>query len=88
MHHLVNGKPDSVFMRVDTAGHSFYVFVSPIHPIDTVTMNIASLPQDMILFNTAITGGCCPNLVLNSISYDGTVVFTDKDTPHVVVLQK
>jgi hypothetical protein len=88
MHHLVNGKPDSVLTRVDTAGHSFYVFVSPNQNIDTVTMNIAGLPQDMILFNTTITGGCCPNLVLNSISYDGAVVFTNKDTPQVVVLQK
>jgi hypothetical protein len=88
MHHLVNGKPDSVFMRVDTASHSFYIFDAPNHPIDTVTMNIASLPQDIITFNTTVTGGCCPFLVLNSISYDGTVVFTNKDAPHVVVLQK
>lgn len=56
--------------------------------VDTVTMNIGNLPQDILLFKTATVGGCCPYLALNSISFDGAVVFTNTNGPSVVTLQK
>ncbi|MBB3056114.1 hypothetical protein [Mucilaginibacter gotjawali] len=88
MHHLVNGKPDSVVLRPDSTFNSFYMYINTVHNVDTVTMQIANLPQDIILFNTSNTGGCCSFLMLNSISYNGNVVFTSANGPNLVTLQK
>ncbi|HWZ04647.1 MAG TPA: hypothetical protein VNX40_13610 [Mucilaginibacter sp.] len=88
MHHLVNGKPDTVLIAADTVSHIFFAYVPTVHMVDTVTMNIANLPQDILLFNTATVGDCCPYLRLNSISFDGTVVFTNTNGPSLVILQK
>ncbi len=92
IHHILNGKPDSVYFRTDTATQSFVVYVVPTQRkavmIDTVVMKIANLPTDTILFNTGVTSGCCPFLLVNSISYDGTVVYNHSDGVKLVVLQK
>ncbi|HZY38170.1 MAG TPA: hypothetical protein VFE53_16050 [Mucilaginibacter sp.] len=92
MHHILNGKADSAYFRADTATQSFVVFVVPTQRkalmIDTVTMKIANLPADTLLFRTGVTSGCCPFLLLNSVSYDGTVVYNHGDGNKLVVLQK
>jgi len=88
MHHLVNGKPDTVIITEESNPDSFYAFINTVHMVDTVTMNIGNLPQDILLFNTATVGDCCPNLVLNSISFDGNVVYTNTNGPSLVTLQK
>jgi len=92
IHHILNGKPDSVYLRADTATQSFFVFVVPAQHkavmIDTVVMKIANLSADTLLFNTGVTSGCCPFLLLNSVSYDGTVVYNHSDGLKLVVLQK
>jgi hypothetical protein len=88
MHHIINGIADSVILRVDSVNHSFNVFVPPAHRTDTVTMNIANKPQDILLFNTAMIGDCCPRLVLSSVSFDGNIVYVTMDGSKVVVLAK
>ena len=92
VHHILNGKPDTAMLRADTATQSFVVSVVPTQRkavmIDTVTMKIANLPTDTLLFNTGVTSGCCPFLLLNSVSYDGTVVYHHSDGIKLVVLQK
>ena len=86
MWHIVNGKPDSVNLRVDTADHFFNVFLPPNHHIDTVTMKVANKPTDTLLFHTGNTGGCCSRLVLLSVSFNGNTVYTTMDGSKVVVL--
>ena len=88
MMQLVNGKPDSARLFADTANQSFRVYVVPNHTVDTVTMNIANKPQDALLFKTGTTEGCCPQLELVSVTYDGTVVYTTPDGPKIVSLSK
>jgi hypothetical protein len=88
MMQLVNGKPDSARLFVDTANESFQVYVQPTHTVDTVTMNKANKPQDVLLFKTGTTGGCYPQLDLVSVTYDGTVVYTTPDGTKIVSLQK
>ena len=88
MHHILNGIADSVFLRVDSVNHSFNIFVPPAHRTDTLTMNIANKPQDILLFNTSMIGDCCPRLVLSSVSFDGNVVYVTMDGSKVVVLAK
>ncbi|MEO6633216.1 MAG: hypothetical protein ABIN13_15880 [Mucilaginibacter sp.] len=88
LRHIVNGKADSVFLRVDSAGKKFNIFVPPSGPVDTVTMQVADKPQDLFLFKTGKTPGCCSFLVLNSVSYNGGVVYTHANGPDVVVLTK
>lgn|GEM_PF-1046231 len=92
VHHILNGKPDTALFRADTTTQSFVVSVVPTQRkavmLDTITMKIANLPADTLLFNTGITSGCCPLLLLNSISYDGTVVYTHTDGVKLVVLKK
>jgi len=88
MHHLINGKADTVTFNADTAKQGFEVFLTPAHRSDTVTMNIASLPQDNFIFQTGTTETCCPSLVINYVLYDGTIVYNQQDGNKVVVLQK
>ncbi|WP_295792072.1 hypothetical protein [Mucilaginibacter sp.] len=88
LRHIINGKPDSVFLRVDSAGRKFNIFVPPSGPIDTVTMQVADKPQDLLLFKTGKTPGCCSFLVLSSVTYNGNVVYTRASGPDVAVLTK
>jgi len=88
MRHIVDGVADTALLRVDTINHVFDVLVPPYHNVDTITMQIAGLPQDVLLFETATIGKCCPRLVLNSVLYNGAVVFTAANGPQVVVLKK
>jgi len=88
MWHIVNGKPDSANLRIDTINHFFNVFVPPSHMVDTVTMKVANKPTDTLLFHTGSTGGCCPRLLLLSVSFDGNTVYTTMDGNKVVVLQE
>ncbi|MFI5138515.1 MAG: hypothetical protein ACHQIM_11880 [Sphingobacteriales bacterium] len=88
MRHIVNGVPDTALLRVDTINHIFNVLVPPSHTVDTVTMQIAGLPKDVLLFETATVGKCCPRLMLNSVLYNGAVVFTAANGPQVAVLEK
>jgi hypothetical protein len=92
VHHIVNGLPNTAIFRADTATQSFVVSVVPTQRkpvmIDTITMKIANLPTDTLLFRTGVNSGCCPFLTLNSISYDGTVVYNHGDGNKLVVLQK
>jgi len=86
--HIINGKPDSVFLRVDSAGKKFNIFMPPSGPVDTVTMQVADKPQDLLLFKTGKTPGCCSFLVLNSVTYNGNVVYTRASGPDVAILTK
>ena len=88
MRHIVNGIPDSAYFQTDTVNHFFIVFVSTAHHVDTVTMQIANLPQDVLLFNTSVIGDCCKYLTLGSVLYNGATVFTAANGPNIVVLTK
>jgi hypothetical protein len=88
LNHLVNGVADSVHVFVNSTDHDFQINVSPIHNVDTVTMNIASLPQDVFLFKTSTSTGCCPTLIFNAVLFDGNVVYTPAGGPNVVVIAK
>ena len=88
MYHLINGKPDTAFLQVDNVNNYFRIFVAPVHRVDTVTMQIANLSRDILLFETTLTGDCCPRLNLASVSYNGTVVYTAANGPGAVVLPK
>jgi len=88
MRQIINGKPDSADLRVDTVKHSFNVAVPPSGHVDMVTMQIANKTPDTLLFNTGNTGGCCPRLVFFSVSFDGAIIYTPADGQKVVVLAK
>jgi len=88
MRQLINGVADSAILRVDSANQSFNVGIRPIHPTDTVTMQIAGLPQDILLFNTASVGECCPTLEVTSVTYNGATVYTAANGPKIAILAK
>jgi hypothetical protein len=88
VYHLVNGQQDSIHLLPDTAAGSFRMNVPTIHSTDTVTMNIAALPQDTFLFKTTTIGGCCSTLVFNGVVYNGATIFNPDNGPAVVVIQK
>lgn len=88
MHHIINGKADTAYLHIDTLNRYFNIFVDPGHLVDTVTLNVADKPQDKLLFFTAFTGGCCSYMYLNSVTYNGQVVFNKGDGAKVVVLAK
>ena len=88
MQHIINGKPDSIALNADSVDQYFRIFVIPNHMVDTVTMQIANKPQDVLLFTTAMTGGCCSRLFLSSVSFNGSVVYTNANGPNIVVLAK
>lgn len=88
MFHIVNGKADSAAVRRDTVNHFFNVFITPAHGVDTVTMQVPGLTQDILLFKTENTAGCCPRLILSSVIFNGQTVYTSAVGANVVVLYK
>lgn len=88
MHHIVNGKTDTITFNADANRQGFEVLLTPVHATDTVTMNIAGLPQDTFIFHTGNTETCCPTPVINYVTYDGTIVYYQQDGNKVVVLPK
>ncbi|HVW98502.1 MAG TPA: hypothetical protein VHA56_21225 [Mucilaginibacter sp.] len=88
MHQLINGHPDTVFLSVDTENKRFNVRVNPVGQIDTVIMKVGNKSQDTLLFSIATTKGCCSTTYLNTVSYNGVVVYTHDKGPEVAVLAK
>ena len=88
MKHIINGVADSAILRADTTTRLFTVLIVPVHAVDTVTMQVANKPIDILLFKTGTTGGCCPVMVLNSVTYNGALVYTRQSTPQIMVLAK
>jgi hypothetical protein len=88
MYHVINGKPDSIALNADSVGKYFRIFVVPEHMVDTVTMQIANKPQDILLFTNAVTGGCCSRQYLRSVSFNGSIVYTQANGASIIVLAK
>lgn len=88
LHHIINGRADTAFLRIDTLNHYFNVNIPTVHTIDTVTLQIPGQRPDILLFNTSITGKCCPIKVLTAVSYNGSIVYTANDGGNIVVLSK
>jgi hypothetical protein len=88
VYHLVNGQQDSIHLTPDTAAGSFRMNVPTQHSTDTVTMNIASLQQDVFLFKTTTSSGCCSTQTYNGVVYNGVMIFDPSKGPAVVVISK
>jgi len=89
VHHILNGHIDTAYLHIDSLNKDFNVHINTVHQVDTVTMNIADKPQDILLFKSTNTGGCCSITYLNSVTYNGIVVYTQKQGPQVAaVLEK
>lgn len=86
VHHILNGHPDTAFLRIDSLNQVFNVWINAVHQVDTVTMNIADKPQDILLFKRITSGGCCSTTYLSSVTYNGMVVYTQKPGPEVVAV--
>jgi hypothetical protein len=86
VHHIINGHSDTAFLHIDTPNHYFNVGIIPANQVDTVTMDIADKPQDVLLFKTTTTGGCCSATYLSSVTYNGIVVYTPKQGPTIVAV--
>lgn len=89
VHHIINGHPDTAFLHIDTVNQKFNVRITANSQVDTVTMNIADKPQDVLLFKRTTTSGCCSATYLSSVTFNGTVVYQQHSGPEVVaVLEK
>jgi len=87
-HSIINGKPDTAFLSVDSLDKKFTIFITNKGPVDTVTMQVADKPQDILLFTAGKTAGCCSVPFLSSVVYNGTTVFTHENGPGIVILTK
>ncbi|SHM40902.1 hypothetical protein [Mucilaginibacter sp. OK098] len=86
VHHILNGHIDTAYLYIDTSNKDFNARINAVHQVDTVTMNIADKPQDILLFKRTTTGGCCSTTYLSSVTFNGTVVYTQKPGPEVVAV--
>lgn len=86
--HLTNGKPSLLTLIKDNERHSFNLNVPTIHSSDTITIQIASLNTDTILFKTSTTDKCCPVTVLNSVTFNSVPIFAAGDTTTIIILKK
>lgn len=86
VHHILNGLPDTAFLHIDTLNQVFNIRINAVHEVDTVTMNIADKPQDILLFKRITSGGCCSTTYLSSVTYNGMVVYTKNPGPEAVVV--
>jgi len=88
LYQLINGKPDSIFADVDTGARDFFIGVNPVNNAETINMQIANLSEDNLVIQTSLSGPCCPQLVINSVFFDGTLVYSKSNGPQVIVLKK
>lgn len=89
IHHYVNGKPDTAYLTAHSGNQSFNLNVTTIHAIDTVTFQIANQQPDVFLFSTSSPNKCCPLLKqLNSVSFDGTIVYTSANGSKIITIKK
>ena len=86
--HYNNGRLDTLYLGVDTTWHTFFLGIVPIHHQDTVSIQIANLSKDSFLFNTKTVDLCCPNLILDSVTFNNSLIYTKAKGPDVVVLFK
>jgi hypothetical protein len=86
VHHILNGHIDTAYLHIDNLNKDFNVRINTVHQVDTVTVNIADKPQDILLFKSTTTGGCCSTTYLSSVTFNGTVVYTQKQGPDVVAI--
>jgi hypothetical protein len=89
IHHYVNGKPDTAYLTVHSDSQSLNLNVATIHAIDTVVFQIANQQPDIFLFSTSSSNKCCPLIKqLNSVSFDGTTVYSYADRSKIVTIKK
>jgi hypothetical protein len=85
--HFINGKADTAYLRIDTVNKLFNVSVNTVHTVDTISLKVANLPSDILLFFTS-TEKCCLIKTLNSVTYNGAIVYNANDGAKVVTLAK
>src|SRR5882724_6688317 len=79
IHHIINGKPDTAYLRIDSVNKCFNLNIPTVHSTDTVTFQIVNQPVDTFLFNTSAPDRCCGFIKLNSVLFDGTTIYTSAD---------
>ena len=88
---IINGNADSTVLFVDSLQKLFIIRLPRAQPVNNLTMRVANLPQDNLVFNVSATGGgpcSAEEPVLNNVLYNGVSVFTAANGPAIVVLKK
>lgn len=89
VYHVVNGKPDTAYLMVNSADEYFNLNVPPIHTIDTIQFQIASQSPDIFLFYTSSPNPCCPLIKrLDRVSFDGAIVYPSSGNPTIIEIKK
>jgi len=86
--HIINGKPDTAYLIIDSVGKSFNLNIPTVHSTDTVTFQIGNQAADTFLFNTSVPDRCCGFIKLNSVLFDGTTIYTSADGTKVIEIKK
>ena len=88
---IINGNADSTVLFVDSLQKLFIIRLPHAQPVNTVTMRVANLPQDNLVFNVSTTGGSLCSVgepLLDEVLYNGVSVYTAANGPAIVVLKK
>lgn len=86
--HIINGKPDTAYLRIDSVDKSFNINIPTVHSTDTVTFQIDNQPADTFLFNTSAPDRCCGFIKLNSVLFDGAIIYNSTDGTKIIEIKK
>jgi hypothetical protein len=87
--HVVNGKPDTAYLRIDANNKFFNLNVPTVHLTDTVTFQIGSQTADVFLFDTSTPDKCCPFIKqLNTVRFDGNAIYANADGTKIIEIKK
>jgi len=82
LRHIVNGKPDSCILKIDSAKQLFNVNVKYKQDIDTLAIQIGNLKPDSLFISNDVADQCCLHIYVTSASYNGAIVYKDSDNTY------
>lgn len=89
VHHIINGKPDTAYLIVNSTDGYFNLNVPTVHVVDTVQFQIASQAPDIFLFYTSSLNRCCPFIKhLDRVNFDGVVVYPGSGASPILEIKK
>jgi len=89
VHHIIDGRPDTAYLIVDSVNQDFNLNIATVHNVDTIQFQIASQTPDIFLFYTSSPNRCCPLIKkLDRVSFDNVAVYPASGSSTIIQIKK
>jgi hypothetical protein len=82
LYHIVNGKPDSCIVKIDSAKQLFNINLRYKEDIDTVAIRIGNMKPDSLFISNDVADQCCLHIYVTSALFNGSIVYKDSDNTY------